>query len=159
MELEFLTCCLAACLSGSQLTGFCKLICLPILEEILSSCLVPARLYTLHSLVTGSLELPDTQAAKKDMVPKSPQMSLNSSFILHKCTANPVLRSSAIRPCLILPPSAPVPPGLHSQVAISKSSSLILSFATPHTTLVLCPPFVSVSLFHSSPPYPSPSDT
>lgn len=44
---------------------------------------------------------------KKDMVPKSPQMSLNSSFILHKYSGNPVLHSSTFRPRLTPPPSAP----------------------------------------------------
>lgn len=43
--------------------------------------------------------------AKKDMIPKSPQMSLNSSFILHKCSANPYY---------ILVPSDPALP-LHLQ--------------------------------------------
>ena len=81
--------------------------------------------------------------AKKDMIPKSPLMSLNSSFILHKCSANPVLHSSTIRPCLTPPPSAP---GKRGKVAeIMSSSSLIwkllverinISFYNHNTTLL-----------------------
>ena len=56
----------------------------------------------------------------------------------------------------LFPPA--VPPGLYSQVTISKSSSLILNFITLHTALVLLSPSVSLSLFHSSPLYPSASD-
>ena len=56
----------------------------------------------------------------------------------------------------LFPPA--VPPGLYPQVTISKSSSLILDFITLHTALVLLSPSVSLSLFHSSPLYPSASD-
>ena len=102
------------------------------------------------------------------------RVRLSPALLLPQLLGSPAPSASCLRPRRSLAPQLPlagmssssmaslfppaVPPGLYSQVTISKSSSLILNFITLHTALVLRSPSVSLSLFHSSPLYPSASD-